>query len=68
MHLVRKKKDFEELSAQTVYNYLRSCKLVELEAGSEKRFKITIPTQEQIKLTRVLADENLLDENKVQYL
>jgi len=68
MYLVRKKKDFEELTAQTVYNYLRSCKLVELEAGSEKRFKITTPTEEQVKLTRVLADENLLSENKVQYL
>ena len=67
-HLVRKKKDFEELTAQTVYNYLRSCKMVELEVGSEKRFKITTPTEEQINLTRVLADENLLDENKVQYL
>ena len=68
MHLVRKKKDFEDLTAQTVYNYLRSCKILELEAGSEKRFKITTPTEEQINLTRVLADENLLDENKVQYL
>jgi transposase len=68
MHLVRKKKDFEELTAQTVYNYLRSCKLVELEAGSEKRFKITTPTEEQVKLTRVLADETLLDENRVQRL
>ena len=68
MYLVRKKKDFEDLTAQTVYNYLRSCKIVELEAGSEKRFKITTPTEEQVNLTRVLADENLLDENKVQYL
>ena len=68
MYLVRKKKNFEELTAQTVYNYLKSCKMVELEAGSEKRFKITTPTEEQINLTRVLADENLLDENKVQYL
>jgi transposase len=68
MHLVREKKDFEELTAQTVYNYLRSCKLVELEAGSEKRFKITTPTEEQVKLTRILADENLLDESRVQEL
>ena len=67
MHLVRKKKDFDELTAQAVYNYLKSCKLVELEAGSEKRFKITAPTEEQVKLTRVLADNSLLDENRVQY-
>lgn len=66
MHLVRKKKDFEELTAQSVYNYLRSCKLVELEAGSEKRFKITTPTEEQIKLTRILADDTLLDESRLQ--
>ena len=68
MHLVRKKKDFKELTAQTVYNYLRNCRLVELEAGSEKRFKITTPTEEQINLTRVLADETLLDESRVQRL
>jgi len=68
MQLVRKRKDFEELTAQSVYNYLRSCKLVELEAGSEKRFKITTPTEQQVKLTRVLADENLLNESSVQKL
>jgi len=68
MHLVRKKKDFEELTAQAVYNYLRSCKLVELEAGSEKRYKITTPTEEQVNLTRVLADDTLLDESRVQRL
>lgn len=67
-HLVRKKKDFEELTAQTIYNYLRSCKLVELEASSEKRFKITTPTEQQVKLTRVLADETLLDESRIQSL
>ena len=39
-----------------------------VEAGSEKRFKITTPTEQQVKLTRVLADETLLDENKVQHL
>ena len=65
MHLVRKKKDFEELTAQSVYSYLRSCKLVELEAGSEKRYKITTPTEEQVSLTRILADESLLDEKRI---
>jgi transposase len=68
MHLVRQKKDFEELTAQTVYSYLRSCKLVELEAGSEKRFKLTTPTEEQIKLTGILADKTLLDENRLQFV
>jgi len=34
-HLVREKKDFEELTAQSIYNYLKSCKLVELSASGE---------------------------------
>jgi len=67
-HLVRQKKDFEELTAQSVYNYLNSCKLIELNAGSRKRLKVTTPTAEQIRLTRILADENLFDENKIQKL
>jgi len=67
-HLVRQKKDFEELTAQSVYNCLRSCKLVELAAGSEKRLKITTPTKEQVKLTGILADKDLLEESKIQQL
>jgi len=67
MHLVRDKKDFEELTAQSVYNYLRNCKLVELQTGTEKRFKITTPTEEQVKLTKILADDSLLNETAVQF-
>ena len=65
-HMVRQKEDFEELTAQSVYNYLRSCKIVELSAAGEKRLKLTTPTTDQIKLTGILADRNLLDENKLQ--
>ena len=65
-NLVRQKRDFEELTAQSIYSYLNSCKLLELEAGSQRRSKITIPTGEQIKLTKLLADEDLLNEEKVQ--
>lgn len=56
MEMVRQKKDFEELTAQSVYNYLRSCKLVELQVAGEKKLKFTTPTTEQIKLTKILAD------------
>ena len=66
MHLVRQKKDFEELTAQAVYNYLRSCKLVELNAAGEQRLKLTTPTNDQVKLTAILADRALLDEDKLQ--
>ncbi|MFH1867899.1 MAG: transposase [Candidatus Omnitrophota bacterium] len=65
-HLVRQKKDFDDLTAQSVYGYLRSCKLVELNAGGEKRLKITSPTKEQIRLTEILSDKDLLNEEKVQ--
>lgn len=68
MHMVRQKKDFEELTAQSVYSYLRSCKLVELEAIGKKKLKLTTPTSEQIKLTKILADENILDEKNIQQL
>ena len=68
MNLVRQRSDFEELTAQSIYSYLNSCKLIELQAGSRKRAKITIPTDEQIKLTKILADEDLLEEEKLQRL
>jgi len=68
MHLVRQKKDFEELTAQAVYNYLRSCKLVELNAAGEQRLKLTTLTNDQVKLTAILADRGLLDEDKLQEL
>jgi transposase len=66
MHLARQHKDFEELTAQSAYNYLRSCKLSELRAGGEKRLKITVPTVEQERLTAILAGGELLDEDAVQ--
>lgn len=65
-HLVRKKKDFEGLTSQSIYSYLRSCKLVELNASGESRLKLTTPTAEQVELTKILADESLLDENSLQ--
>lgn len=68
MHLVRQKKDFEELTAQAVYNYLRSCKLVELSAAGEQNLKLTTPTDDQIRLTSILADRSLLDEDRLQKL
>lgn len=65
-NLVRQKEGFEELTAQSIYSYLNSCKLIELQAGSQKRLKITTPTDEQSKLTKILANEDLLDEEKLQ--
>jgi len=41
---------------------------VELAAGSEKRLKIATPTKEQVKLTGILADKDLLEESKIQQL
>ena len=67
-HMVRQKEGFEELTAQSVYNYLRTSKLVELNAAGEKRLKLTIPTAEQTKLTEILADKSLLDEKRLQQL
>jgi len=68
MYMVRQKKDFEELTAQSIYSYLNSCKLVELQANGEKKLKLTNPTAQQIKLTKILADENILDERNIQKL
>ncbi|MCG2695789.1 IS1634 family transposase [Candidatus Parcubacteria bacterium] len=68
MHLTRQKKDFEELTAQSIYNYLKSCKLVELSASGEQRLKLTVPTDEQIQLTKILADKSLLEEEGIQQL
>lgn len=68
MHMVRQKEDFEELTAQSVYNYLKNCKLVELSAAGEKRLKLTTPTPEHIRLTNLLADKGLLDEKRLQHL
>jgi transposase len=68
MHLVRQKEDFEELTAQSIYSYLRSCKIVELSALRERRLKLTIPTAEQVELTKILADGSLLNEGNVQQL
>jgi transposase len=68
MHLVRQKKDFEELTAQTIYNYLKSCKLVELSAAGQQKLKLTTPTAEQLQLTGILADKSILDETGLQKL
>ena len=68
MHLARQKKDFEELTAQAIYNYLKSCKLVELSASGERRLKLTSPTDEQAQLTKILADKSLLEEEHIQQL
>lgn len=68
MHLAREKKDFEELTAQTIYNYLKSCKLVELSAAGQQKLKLTTPTTEQLQLTGILADNSLLDETNLQKL
>ena len=65
-HLVREKKDFEELTAQSIYNYLKSCKLVELSTSQEQRLKLTTPTNEQVQLTKILADKSLLEEEHIQ--
>lgn len=65
-HLVRRKKGFEDLTADAVYGYLRSCRLVELQAGKEKRIKITSPDDNQINLVNVLADNKLLEEDNLQ--
>lgn len=65
-HLVRQKKEFEELTTQTIYNYLKSYRLVELNASKEQRLKLTTPTDEQVKLTNCLADESLLEEENIQ--
>lgn len=67
-HLVRKKKDFEELTAQSIYNYLKGCKIVELSASGEQKLKLTTPTDEQIQLTKILADKSLLEEEGIQQL
>lgn len=66
MHLTRQKKDFEELTAQSIYNYLKGCKLVELSASKEQRLKLSTPTDEQVQLTKILADKNLLEEDNIQ--
>mgnify|MGYP001609033538 FL=1 len=66
MHLTRQRKDFEELTAQAIYNYLKSCKLVELSASGERRLKLTTPTDEQVQLTKILADKSLLEEDHIQ--
>ncbi len=68
MHLVRQKKDFEELTAQSIYNYLKSCKLVELSASGQQRLKLSAPTDEQVQLTKILADKSLLEEEHIQQL
>ena len=49
-----------------MYNYLKSCKLSELRGGSGKKLKITARTVCQEKLTAILADRELLDEENVQ--
>ena len=67
-HLTRQKKDFEELTAQSIYSYLNGCKLVELRASDQQRLKLTAPTDEQIRLTKILADKSLLDEENMQQL
>ena len=66
MHLVRQKKDFEELTAQAIYNYLKGCKLVELSAAGNQKLKLTVPTAEQLQLTGILADKSILDEANLQ--
>lgn len=68
MHLTRQKKDFEELTAQSIYNYLKSCKLVELSASGEQKLKLTALTDEQVQLTKILADKSLLEEEGIQQL
>lgn len=68
MHMTRQKEGFDELTAQSVYSYLRSCKLIELSAAGERKIKLTAPTAEQVKLTKILADENILDEASLQKL
>ena len=65
-HLVRKKKGFEELTAQAVYGYLHSCRITELQVGKEKRLKFTTPNDKQMDLTAILADKELLDEARLQ--
>jgi transposase len=65
-NLVRQKKDFEELTAQSIYGYLNTCKLVELQAGNRRRAKITMPTEEQTKLTKILGNEDLLNEESLR--
>lgn len=67
-HLVRQKKDFEELTAQAIYNYLKGCKLVELSAAGNRKLKFTTPTTEQLQLTGILADKSILDETSLQKL
>ncbi len=68
MHLTRQKKDFEELTAQSIYNYLKGCKLVELSAAGNRKLKLTTPTAEQLQLTGILADKSILDETNLQKL
>lgn len=68
MHLTRQKKDFEELTAQSIYNYLKGCKLVELSASGQQRLKLSTPTDEQVQLTKILADKSLLEEEHIQQL
>ena len=68
MHLTRQKKDFEELTAQSIYNYLKGCKLVELSVTGNRKLKLTTPTDEQIQLTKILADKSLLEEEHIQQL
>jgi len=66
MHLARAKKDFEELTAQSIYNYLKGCNLVELSVSGEQKLKLTTPTAEQAQLTELLADKSLLEEDNLQ--
>jgi len=66
MHLTRQKKDFEELTAQSIYNYLKGCKLIELSTYREQRLKLSTPTDEQVQLTKILADKSLLEEENIQ--
>lgn len=66
MHLTRQIKDFEELTAQSIYNYLKGCKLVELSAAGNQKLKLTTPTAEQLQLTKILADKSLLEEEHIQ--
>lgn len=67
-HLVRRKKNFEELTAEAVYGFLGSSQVVELQVGKEKRLKLTVPSEEQIKLTNLLANKELLNEDTLQRL
>lgn len=66
MRLARRKDDFDDLTAQSIYGSLTGCKLVELRAAGEKRLKITPPTKEQTRLTEILSGKDLLNEDRLQ--